>query len=105
MTNNEKFFYQYWFEKLKGKTSAPTDYVLEAYKILYGKTYGESYCPSCLSGIAQEMKDKFYMIQKEIDSTSTEMETFIQKQSDLENLVNQQVKEPIKNKGGRPKKS
>lgn len=99
MTNNEKFFYQFWDEKLRGKISAPTQYVLEAYKILYGKDYTEGTCNQCLSATAQQMKNRYFDLKKEIETTSVEIETFVQKQSEIENVV------APKNKGGRPKKS
>lgn len=104
MTNNEKFFFEHWNNFLLGRISAPTQYVLEAYRLLYGKQYNDVGCGSCLSAEAQVMKNRYFELKKEIESTSVEMEEFVQKQSDMESVVNQQVVEKVKNKGGRPKK-
>lgn len=62
MTLNEERFVKFWEEHLKGKVQAETEYVLQAYEILYG-VVSQSRCATCLSRMAQEMKDRYHALK------------------------------------------
>lgn len=62
MTLNEERFVKFWEEHLKGKVQADTELVLNAYEILYG-VVSQSRCATCLSRMAQEMKDRYHELK------------------------------------------
>lgn len=88
MTHNERIFFDYWYENIKGKVHIPTRLLTESYFYYYGRPYMGATCGRCLSGVGQELKDIFNRLLKQFND-----QQYIQEQLLIEQQLEKESQE------------
>lgn len=66
MTDNEKKFYTFWKNNIKGKTQLQMSLITESFSYLYGVQYNGGTCGSCIRNVGIDLKKIYERLEGEI---------------------------------------